>query len=124
MGQRVLRDFPRGKAQDDCCRGLRRSIKIEAVKSKKYDHRGEGSPLVAVNEWVIARNAKSVGGREDGKIGLAVSELIDRSRQGQLEKSDIPDAIGAAEQSKLLGVEIEDDASVEPFRLTHFARAL
>ena len=36
----------------------------------------------------------------------------------------IANAISAAEERKLLGVEIENDGDVEPFRLFHFANAL
>ncbi len=124
MGQRVLCNLSSAKAQNDGCRGLRLRIKINVVKSEKYDHRGERSPLIAVNKRMIACNTKSIGGREDGWIGFAISELIDRSRQCGFKKSNIADTVGAAEKSKLLGVEIKNDANVEPFRLIHFASAL
>ena len=73
---------------------------------------------------MIARNAKSIRCRKDGKIDFAISEFIDRPCQCGFEKSYVANAVGAAEKSKLLGVEIKDDANVEPFRLAHLASAL
>ena len=69
MGQCFLADLSRSEAKDNR-RGLfRRCIKIDAIEPKKYDHRGERRPFVAVDESVIARNAKSIGGGKDSEIG-------------------------------------------------------
>jgi hypothetical protein len=97
---------------------------IDAIEPQKYNHRGERRPFVAVDERVIARNAKTIGGGKDGEIGFAVGEFIDRSRKCGFEKPDVTDPVGAAEKSELLGVKIKNDADVEPCRLIHFANAL
>ncbi len=70
MGQCFLADLTRSKAKDNRCRLFRRCIKIDAIKPKKYDHRGERRPFVAVDESVIARNAKSIRGGKAARSDL------------------------------------------------------
>jgi hypothetical protein len=73
---------------------------------------------------MIARDAESVRRSERSKVSFAISEFVDRPCQRRFQKPEIANAISAAEERKLLGVEIEGDGDVEPFRLFHFANAL
>jgi hypothetical protein len=99
MRQCFLADLSRSEAKHNRCGLLRRCIKIDTILSKKYDHRGERRRFVAVNERMIARNAKSIGGSKDSEIGFAVGELIDRFRKCGFEKPDVTDPVGAAERA-------------------------
>jgi hypothetical protein len=122
--QHVLRDFPGGQRKDYCGRSLLWGIEVDAVESEKHDHGRQRGPLVSVNESVIPRDPKPVSRGECGKIGFAVSELIDRPRQRGFEKAAIAQAIGTAKKGELLGVKVKDDIDFEPSWLVHFARAL
>ena len=50
--QNVLPDLTRGQAKDDCGGFLLRGNKVKPVKSEKYDHRGQGRTLIAIDEWM------------------------------------------------------------------------
>jgi hypothetical protein len=122
--QSLLRDLPRGKAQDNRRGSFLRRIEIHAVESEEFDHRGQSRPLLPVNKGMIARDAKTVRRSERSKISFAIRELVDPPCERRFQKPEIADAVSAAEQRKLLGVEIENNGEIEPFRLFHFASAL
>src|ERR1700761_5961565 len=100
MGDPVRQDFfrnlPRSKREHNCRRLLLAGIEINAVKTKKDDHGRQCRSLVAVDERMIACNTESIGCGEHCKLGLTISELVDRSRQSGFKKSTVADAVGAA----------------------------
>ena len=124
LRKHVLGDLAGCKAQNHRGCRLRWYVEIHAIEPKEYDYRSEGRPLVAVNERMIARNAEAVGGRKRRNAAFAVTEFVKWSRQRGFEQTAIANAVRAAEQSKLLGMEIEDGIDIEPYRLVHFASAL
>ena len=124
LRKHVLGDLAGGKAQNNRGCRLRWCVEIHAIEPKEYDYRSEGRPLVAVNERMIARDAEAVGGRKRRNAAFAVTEFVKRSRQRGFEQAAIANSVRAAEESKLLGMKIDDDIEFQPSRLVHFASAL
>ena len=73
---------------------------------------------------MILGNAKRISGREGRKIAFFVGKLVPWSAQRRFDQVPIADAISSAKQRELLGMNIENDIYVEPFRLAHSASAL
>src|SRR5262249_35012181 len=123
-GKALLTYLAGRKRQHDRGGGLGRWRKINAIEPKKNDQRSERSPLIAIHERMILGNAERVGSGKRSEAGFAVSEFVNRPREGGFEKSRIANAVGSTEQRELLGMDIEHDPDVEPFRLSHSASAL
>ena len=123
-GEQVLVDFAGGQRENDRSRRFQWRVEIELVEIEKHDHGRECGSFVAVNEWMITSNAKTVGRCERGEIGFPVREFVLGPAQGRFKKPKIANAVGPPEESQLLGMEIQDDSEFQPSRLGHLASAL
>ena len=71
-------------------------------------------PLVPVDEGMGLGNAEGVGGAEDMQIGLAIGGAVRGPRAGGFQKSDIPQARGAAVAGDLAVMEGQNGAERNP----------
>lgn len=122
--QYIFTDFSCGDRKNNRCGCVLSGIKIDAVKTEKYDHRCESGTLIAIDKGMIFRDSEPIGRCQNGEIGFPIGELIDRSRQRGFEKSEIAHSFWTAEERKLLGVEIKNKVHIQPTRLAHLASAL
>ena len=122
--QHIFAHLAGGKAEHHRRCRFRRRIEIETVEAKEDDHRGKRGALVAVDERMIARDSETVGRRQQRNFRLAVTVFIERPRQCRFKQPAIAKPVGAAEESQLLGMKIENRVDIEPLRLGHSASAL
>src|SRR6266849_8399477 len=101
-GKALLAHFAGSEGQHDGGGGLGRRREINAIEPKKNDQRCERGPLIAIDERMILGNAEGIGSGKRSEIGFAVSEFVDRPRQGGFEKPRIAHAVRSAEQRELL----------------------
>src|SRR6266850_1940189 len=123
-GEAFLADFAGRKGEDDGGGAFGWDQKIYIVEAQKYDERTEGRTLVAVDKRMIPGNAEGIRCRKRGKVSFAIGKFVDGTAQRRFQHALVTNAVRSSEQSKLFGVEINQDLHVQPDRLVHFARAL
>ena len=85
--------------------------------------------LVAIDEAVVFREAKRIGGGEVSDIGIGIARQVDVPCQGAFDHNEIADSIGAAVLVDLSLVDglynfETDPAPIRRLRIVHFERAL
>ena len=97
-------------------------INIVAIQAEKRPANDPGSPLVPVDERMIARNPIGIARCKLGKVGsVRIGKVVPRSSKRRFQKSHISNPIGATVLSKLPYMDGERDIVSNPNWLFHAA---
>ena len=94
-----------------------------AVAREEYVGGHEGDALVAIDERVIADQARNVGGSQLSEIRAAVGEPVARAGEGGIEQSLVAQSRRAAMVGQQPVVEDEHQLAGDPNRLASSARS-
>ena len=84
----------------------------------------ESRPLVAIDEWMIFRRAKSVGGCEFGQIRFrGIERFVLRTSEGGVQQTFVADPWGTSKRCQRCRMEREERPAINPVGLFHFANA-
>jgi hypothetical protein len=95
-----------------------------AVAHQKEFNRHKGRALVAINEGMVARQAKTVGRSKLGKVRLTVVRQVLRPRHRRIEQTTVANASSATVFGQLFVVHSQQHVAAEPdprFRHHYFA---
>src|SRR6185295_18037926 len=94
---------------------------LNTVLGEEQASQHPGSALVAINEWMIANDAKGIGSRKGCLIGLTISSEILRARKRRLKAALVARSSGTAVLGELLFMNRDRGFRANPAPLAHLA---
>ena len=111
-----------GQSQHQADNHLLRSIDLHPIQAEKEVHGLERDTLVPVDEGVVSRDPKPIGGGQSAEVrSRFIREPVSRPAEGGVQETPVPQPERSTMLPDLVSVHGEDYRLREPTGLLHFA---